>query len=102
MGMLESDIEGPDTLLPWGFCFRTHPKASCLSLLPKAPVSAHFPPPEKPPRKLFQFQVRSVAAPAEAVAGFGDTVLGLRESIYYLLGGKSLAVKFANIGHPTP
>ncbi|CAB4270511.1 unnamed protein product [Prunus armeniaca] len=60
-----------------------------LSLLPKAPVSAHFPPPEKPPRKLFQFHVRSVAAPAEAVSG--------AQRKYYLLGGKSLAM-----GIPTP
>lgn len=56
------------------------------------------------------FSVRSVAAPAEAVAGFEDMVSGTQRK-YYMLGGKggvgktscaaSLAVKFANNGHPT-
>ncbi|XP_011655879.1 ATPase ARSA1 isoform X1 [Cucumis sativus] len=63
----------------------------------------------KPPRKLFQ-AVRSVATPAEGIAGFESMISGT-ERKYYLLGGKggvgktssaaALAVKFANSGHPT-
>ncbi|XP_022139276.1 ATPase ASNA1 homolog isoform X2 [Momordica charantia] len=62
----------------------------------------------KPPRKLFQ--VRSVATPAEGIAGFESMISGT-ERKYYMLGGKggvgktssaaALAVKFANSGHPT-
>lgn len=65
-------------------------------------------------RSIFFFQVlgavRSVATHAEAVAVFDEMVSDTKRK-YYMLGGKggvgktscaaSLAVKFANHGHPT-
>ncbi|KAJ0470345.1 putative arsenite-transporting ATPase [Helianthus annuus] len=62
----------------------------------------------KQSRKLFK--VRSAVAPAETTAEFDEMVSGTQRK-YYMLGGKggvgktscaaSLAVKFANNGHPT-
>lgn len=58
----------------------------------------------------FLLAVKSVAAPAEPVSGFDEMASGTQRK-YYMLGGKggvgktscaaSLAVKFANNGHPT-
>lgn len=64
----------------------------------------------RPKRSKNSLQVRSVAAPTENVAGF-DEMVSETQRKYYMLGGKggvgktscaaSLAVKFANNGHPT-
>ncbi|KAH7683986.1 arsenite-transporting ATPase protein [Dioscorea alata] len=61
-------------------------------------------------RRAVILQVRAIASPTESVAGFEEMVSGTQRK-YYMLGGKggvgktscaaSLAVKFANHGHPT-
>ncbi|XP_039125148.1 ATPase GET3B-like isoform X1 [Dioscorea cayenensis subsp. rotundata] len=61
-------------------------------------------------RRAVILQVRAIASPTESVAGFEDMVSSTQRK-YYMLGGKggvgktscaaSLAVKFANHGHPT-
>lgn len=66
--------------------------------------------PSKRNQRRKSLAVRSVAAPAEAASGF-DEMFSETQRKYYMLGGKggvgktscaaSLAVKFANNGHPT-
>ncbi|KAM3290278.1 ATPase GET3B [Capsicum chacoense] len=79
------------------FKFRpTSSPASFISLKKQGPIKS--------------LQVRAIASPAEDTAGFDEMVSGAQRK-YYMLGGKggvgktscaaSLAVKFANNGHPT-
>ncbi|XWS66177.1 hypothetical protein CRYUN_Cryun05aG0177600 [Craigia yunnanensis] len=73
-------------------------------------ISSAFPSLSIKPKRPNSLKVRSVAVPAEDVAGFDDMVSGTQRK-YYMLGGKggvgktscaaSLAVKFANNGHHT-
>ncbi|RDY12750.1 hypothetical protein CR513_02418 [Mucuna pruriens] len=84
------------------------PNPPLLHRLPKALTFVSFSASTKPPTK--SFQVRSVAATTEAASGFDEMISGTKRK-YYMLGGKggvgktscaaSLAVKFANNGHPT-
>lgn len=84
------------------------PNTPLFLRLPKAITFVSFSASTKPPTK--SFQVRSVAGTTEAASGFEEMISGTKRK-YYMLGGKggvgktscaaSLAVKFANNGHPT-